>query len=291
MFKILIPILAFIVATTANADVTSQALNKVSEKISSTIGNLIPGEGLTEASVEIRENEKPDFNILAVRDIDLKEGSNFFSQFSLHNSEILNDERITGNIGFGYRTLNDSKTLMYGVNAFHDRDFTNGHERGSFGIELRGEVLDFNLNKYFKMSNQKLIDGTKEQVLGGTEYNLTSQVPYTPWAKFNFQGYNHDNELMNDQKGKIFSLEMAVNPSFQINLSEDQSSNAGVEDVRTAELTFIYPPRDNKPTMQDGLSSGEMFTSGNVEGKLKEKVRRNNNLVVEIQGAVIFTKK
>ena len=54
--KIFLTSLCLIITTVANADVASQALNdvasqalnKVSEKISSTMGNLIPGEGITE---------------------------------------------------------------------------------------------------------------------------------------------------------------------------------------------------------------------------------------------------
>ena len=55
MKKILVLILTFFISTAVNADVTSQALNKVSKKISSTIGNLILGDGLTEASIQINE--------------------------------------------------------------------------------------------------------------------------------------------------------------------------------------------------------------------------------------------
>ena len=84
---------------------------------------------------------------------------------------------------------------------------------------------------------------------------------------------------------------MALTPSIQFDISEDQSSLSGVEDVQTAKLTYVYPPRENNISLQDGVSSSQMFVAGNVEDKLKEKVRRNNNLVVEIQGAVIFTKK
>ena len=58
-----------------------------------------------------------------------------------------------------------------------------------------------------------------------------------------------------------------------------------------AKLTFVHPPRENKPTLQDGLVSEIAFVKENMEGKLKEKVRRNNNLVVEIQGSVIITSK
>jgi hypothetical protein len=34
-----------------------------------------------------------------------------------------------------------------------------------------------------------------------------------------------------------------------------------------------------------------MFVKANMEDKLSSKVRRNNNLVVEVQGAVIVTSK
>ena len=281
MKKILVLILTFFISTAVNAKDLSEFFN-----------DLIPGEGLTEASVEIRDHEKPDFNILAVRDIDLQESSNLFTQFGIHNSEVMNDERLIGNLGIGYRSLNDGKTMMYGVNAFYDRDLTEGHQRASIGFELRGKVVDFNFNQYVKLTNQRIISGTKEQVLSGREYNLTTQVPFTPWANFNLQGYNHDNELAaNNQKGRIYSLEMALTPSIQFDISEDHSSVSGVEDVQTAKLTYVYPPRENKTSLQDGVSSSQMFVAGNVEDKLKEKVRRNNNLVVEIQGAVIFTKK
>jgi uncharacterized protein YggT (Ycf19 family) len=60
MKKILVLILTFFISTVANADVKGQALSKASEKISYTIGNLIPGEGVSEVSVEIREEDNPD---------------------------------------------------------------------------------------------------------------------------------------------------------------------------------------------------------------------------------------
>ena len=53
----------------------------------------------------------------------------------------------------------------------------------------------------------------------------------------------------------------------------------------------IYPPRSNKPSLMNETFSEEAFIKENVEKKLKDKVRRTNNLVVEVQGAVIITKK
>jgi len=42
--------------------------------------------------------------------------------------------------------------------------------------------------------------------------------------------------------------------------------------------------------MSDGLSN-DMYEKSNMEQKLKEKVRRRNKMVMEIQGAVVMTKK
>ena len=108
--KILTIILSLFITTVANADVASQALNKVSEKIS----NLIPGEGITEVSLDYNDGDEDqlNFSILGVRDIEATDNSNFFTQFSLMNQEINSSGRIIGNIGLGYRKLSEDKNFM-----------------------------------------------------------------------------------------------------------------------------------------------------------------------------------
>ena len=290
MKKILILILTLFISSVANADVIGQSLSKASEKISEYTIGLIPGEGVTEVSIEIREEDNPDFEILGVRDILSKENSNLFTQFSLHNNEVNGDNRYIGNLGLGYRFLNSDKSMMFGLNSFYDRDIQEDHSRVSLGFEVKASILDFTFNQYQKTTNQKIIDGTKEQVLSGNEYNLSSQVPYMPWTTFNFQGYRWENEkAVNDTKGNVYSLEMNLNPSLQFDISRDVSSVNGVDDVDIAKLTFVYPPRENKPTLQDGLVSNVAFVKENMKDKLKEKVRRNNNIIIEVQGSVIVT--
>ena len=80
---------------------TSNLSADVSNNISQYISNLIPGEGDTEVSIDLRENNKPDYSILTVREIEKTENGNFFSQLSLFNTEKDNDERIVANIGLG----------------------------------------------------------------------------------------------------------------------------------------------------------------------------------------------
>ena len=294
--KILVLILSTFYFSASIADVKNHALSKISEKISSSIGNLIPGEGITETSVELRDNNEGNgnyqFSILGVRDILSEENSNIFTQFSLHTQEVNSDQRIIGNLGIGYRFLNLDQSMMYGANAFYDQDISEGHQRIGFGLETKASILDFSFNQYIKTTNQKVISGTKEQVLSGNEYNISSQIPFMPWTVFNYQGYNIDNEKsLNDMKGAILSLEMSLSPSLQLNIENDNSSVAGIKDQHNYELLFVYPPREDKLTLADGFTSNIAFEKKNMKASLKDKVRRNNNLAVEIQGAVIITSK
>ena len=63
-----------------------------------------------------------------------------------------------------------------------------------------------------------------------------------------------------------------------------------MDDETSLSINYIYPPKEKSMVMSDGLSN-DMFEKRNMEQKLKEKVRRRNKLVMEIQGAVVMTKK
>ena len=55
--------------------------------LSEYVSNLIPGDGDTEVSIDLRENYSPDYSILLVRELDRNEDSNYFTQLSLFNTE------------------------------------------------------------------------------------------------------------------------------------------------------------------------------------------------------------
>ncbi len=67
------------------------------ENVSELFSNLIPGEGITEASIQINEDDNPDLEILAVRDISSEDFTNLFSQISLHTQEINGSNRLISN--------------------------------------------------------------------------------------------------------------------------------------------------------------------------------------------------
>ena len=285
MNKILILLFTFFISSLANA-----------KDVSEFFSSLIPGDGLTEASVEYRDidngSSNYQFSILGVRDFYSGEKSNLFTQFSLHTQEINKDDRYIGNLGLGYRFLNSDKSMMFGTNIFYDQDLSEDHKRVGFGLEAKASILDFSYNRYVKATNQLKIAGSNEQALSGYDYNISTQIPYMPWSTFNYQGYQWDNEkAAKNNEGIVYSLEMSLTPSFRFNIEKDKSDVSGIKDQHNYEIVFVYPPNENKPSLTKGIISSVAFEKRNMEASLKEKVRRNNNMAVEIQGAFLITSK
>lgn len=261
--------------------------------VSEFFNNFVPGEGLTEAQIDFTDADDGEitFNILMLRNIEKTDTSNFFTQFSIQSQDVgQNDPRYVGNLGLGYRFLNDDNSLMIGANVFYDRDFEHDHERGSIGFEAKGGNLEINYNLYEDISLQQVANKRKEQSLGGYDFNVSSQVPFMPWARLNYTSYEWDKDLAStNTKGEKYSSEFNLTPSLVFEYEYDESGNSG-DDITSGKFTFVYPPRDNKPTIASGLSS-QAFTYSNVSDKLNDKVKRKNKLVIETQGSVIITKQ
>ena len=260
-----------IIATASNS-------GEISSKVSEYVSNLIPGEGDTEVSIDLRENNKPDYSILAVREVQKTEDGNFFTQFSFFNTEKNNDERLVGNLGFGKRILSDDKTMMTGFNAFIDYDDI-GNARSSLGLEARNAVLEFGYNYYFGID-----DGTDEKVLDGYDLRLASQIPYMHWADIFINAYEWEGRDRDDIKGTKIGSELLLNPNLNLELAYDDKDKAGLKDEWYAKIMFIHPPRTG-PSLQDGfLSSDTWKEEKNMSGELLTKVKRNNKIVVEFKG-------
>jgi len=268
LYLFLIVLFAFFTLAKLQADDLTNALSK---KISEFAAGLIPGEGITEVNIELKGREEPDFTILGVRDISKTNNSNFFTQFSLHNDDVGGDERYIANFGLGKRFLNPDKSIMYGFNSFIDRDLKRGHTRGSVGFEARAAILEFNYNQYLNLTDRIDVRGVNEQALAGSEYNLNSQIPYIPWAVMSWRGYKHYGDMATQStKGDVYSMELAINPSLRFDLKRD-ISNHGDGNTYGALLSFVFPPRENKPTAVDGLSD-EIFYKENMEHKLSDRL-------------------
>ena len=274
--------------TFAYADTSDDIINKLSDKVSSFVENTLGGD--TEFSLEFPEDDDVELELLKFNELDSTENQNSFSQFSLHTQEVNDDTRLILNLGYGKRYISSDKSMITGLNGFIDYDIE-GHARTSLGFEAKAKILELTGNYYLGLSGTETINGTKEKVLDGHEINLSSQFPFMPWTRINIQNYDFKKDKASEStNGNLFSLEMNLSPSIQIEASKNLINTTGVEDENSFKIVYYNPPR-NKSSLQDGFLSSTAFEKGDIEAKMKDKVRRRNAMTIEVQGAVVLTKQ
>ena len=251
---------------------------KIAETTSGYISNLIPGEGTTEVSIQLRENYKPDFSILGVRELDRTDSENTFVQFSLFNTERLNKERYVGNLGMGKRFLSDDTYTLTGFNAFLDYDHY-GNTRASIGAEIKNAVIGLHSNYYKKIDNGSV----DEEVLDGYDIELKSQIPYLHWADIFYNSYKWDGVARDDIEGSKIGTEMLLTPNLALEAAYDDKDKKGLEDEYYAKIVFVHPPREGV-TAQDGVSSDIWKKEKDMSDEMLAKVKRNNKIMIEFKG-------
>ena len=267
MKKFFLTILTYLsIIATSNADV-----------VTDYISNLIPGDGDTELSIDLRENHSADYSILLVRELDSNQSDNTFTQLSLFNTEKNSDERIVANLGFGKRFLSEDKFSMTGINAFVDYD-DEGNLRSSIGFEMRNAVLNFAFNNYFGLD-----DADGERVLDGYDMRLASQIPYIHWADLFVNSYSWEGEKRNDVDGLMIGSELSLSPNLNFEIAYDDKDRAGLDDEYYVKLMFVHPPR-NGPTLSDGISDDMWRKQTDMSDQMLTKVKRNNKIFVEFNG-------
>ena len=274
--------------TFVHGDTSNDIINKLSDKISSIVEGALGGD--TEFSLEFPENDDVELELLKFKELDSSETQNSFSQLSIHTQEVNDDTRYILNFGYGQRYISSDKSMITGINGFIDYD-TEGHARSSLGFEAKAPILEFTGNYYLGLSGTEKIGGVNEKVLDGYELNLSSQLPYMPWTRINIQNYDFEKEKASENTGgNLVSLEMNLSPSIQFEVSKNFIDTTGVDDEENYKLMYYNPPR-NKSSLQDGFISVNAFEKGDVEAKMKDKVRRRNAMTIEVQGAVVLTKQ
>ena len=276
MQKLILIFFTLIYCINSNAE---ELTNKIAETASDYISNLIPGDdGTTEVSIQLRENYKPDFSILGVRELDRTDSKNTFIQFSLFNTEKLNKERYVGNLGMGKRFLSEDTYTLTGFNAFLDYDHY-GNTRASIGAEIKNAVMGLHSNYYKKIDNGSV----DEKVLDGYDVELSSQIPYLHWADIFYNTYHWDGVDRDDIKGAKIGTDLLLTSSLALEAAYDDKDKKGLEDEWYAKISFVHPPREGA-TAQDGVSSDAWKKEKDMSGEMLTKVKRNNKIMIEFKG-------
>ena len=272
-------ILFYLLTSKVSADVS----DKISAKVNDYFSNLVPGKGSTEVSIDLRENNSPDFSILAVRELEKSTNGNFFTQFSLFSTEQNNDERIVGNLGFGKRNLSKDKLTLTGTNLFFDYD-SHGNMRTSLGLEARNAVLEFYGNYY-----KGLDEGDDEKVLDGYDLRFESQVPYLHWADIFYNTYKWKGVERQDIEGAKMGSEVQLTSNVNLEIAYDDKKKKGIEDEWYARIMFIHPPKEG-PSAKDGIAKTAWKEEKDMTGELLTKVKRNNKIMIEFKGSATISR-
>ena len=272
-------ILFYLLTSKVSADVS----DKISAKVNDYFSNLVPGKGSTEVSIDLRENNSPDFSILAVRELEKSTNGNFFTQFSLFSTEQNNDERIVGNLGFGKRNLSKDKLTLTGTNLFFDYD-SHGNMRTSLGLEARNAVLEFYGNYY-----KGLDEGDDEKVLDGYDLRFESQVPYLHWADIFYNTYKWKGVERQDIEGAKMGSEIQLTSNVNLEIAYDDKKKKGIEDEWYARIMFIHPPKEG-PSAEDGIAKTAWKEEKDMTGELLTKVKRNNKIMIEFKGSATISR-
>ena len=272
--KLILLVLINFLSFSSYADIKKNISNQISE----TVLGLIPGDGHTEFTIDIRENYKPDFSILAVRELEKTTKGNIFTQLSLFSTEQNNKERYVGNLGLGSRWLSDDKTILSGLNIFLDYDHE-GNTRGSVGAELKNAVMALTSNYYQGMGN----GAEGEKVMDGYNLKVSSQIPHLHWADIFYNDYKYKGKSRDDIEGVKIGADITLSPKISLEAAYDDKEKNGLEDEWYARILFVHPPKEG-PTALDGISSKMWKEERDMSDELLSKVDRQNKIMVEFSG-------
>lgn len=240
----------------------------------------------TEISVDVTRGEKPTWSIETVQPLmqDAEQQNTVFTQLRAARANRFGESRHTFNIGAGYRKLFAENTVLGGINAFYDIETKHSLKRWGLGAELRWSAFDVYLNKYYGLTGWKTTNlGAEEKPLDGYDADLSSQVPYMPWARFHVIHYKWNKErAVEDLTGNKLSLEALLTPNLNLEVGRNFNTNNIAEDSNYLMLRWRLDGSGSKqPSAMNGLVTTKAFEMRDMREHTLDRVRRNNTLVVE----------
>ena len=274
----------------------NKKLNSGLDSLGNLVESLIPGDGDKEVNFLTKDNYDLRYSILAVVPIafnpyaQLSNEHLYFTQlrFGNHEPYANGDQRHLLNVGLGFRTLMNDNNAILGANIFYDRD-DEDHQRGSVGVEFLANNFEVYGNIYDRLSDRaSYIHGSTtitEEVLNGYDYSLVGQIPYMPWAKAIYKGYNWD-ATGNDIEGYEIGLEAQLVRGLILEYGRNKPDNQSTEDF--ASITFRWPSDHLTPTLVTHAITEYAFPVKNMKNEMLHKVRRTNNIITEKNMGGVF---
>ena len=254
--------------------------SKIAMAAANTIDNAIDNSK-TDISITGIKSKKTRYFISNVKGFEPSDGGHAqtFMQSSIGNA----NSRAVINLGLGRRYLSDSEGMITGFNVFLDYDPKYGHQRASVGAELKTSAFELTANSYMALSKWNSgKDSNQERPLDGHDIELGGQIPYMPGAKLYLKNWNWKGVEGNaDTKGNTYSVAFShLVDNVQIELGR-RDYDGITKDENFGKLTYSISMGDGSSRSDKPIFSGEMFEGSSMRGKMLDKVRRNNAIVIQ----------
>ena len=269
--------------------------NNVSDKFYSSLNEFSQNlaKGLSETlsqnenikyfdiSVDIKEKQKPSFEIQSVNRISEDSDSAIFNQANI----ISHDGDTTINLGIGKRKLLNNDTLMLGGNFFLDRAIgSEAHFRSGLGVEAISSVLDLRGNYYNAISGWEFTDEGKEKALDGYDLQLNYHVKGSTNTDLFIQTFEWENPNSTyKEKGEKAGITSKVGYfAFEAGYLNNNKNNDGF----FGSIKLVIPLGEEKENSNvKNTETNSKYAS--VRDKLYIPVKRENKIrVVKIASGV-----
>ena len=195
-----------------------------------------------------------------------------FNQTSLVNY----DDRTALNFGLGARHINDSDTVILGVNAFHDYEFGSKHRRAGLGAEALTSIFQLRANYYKALTDERPYEGINEQALDGHDVKLTYELPYFYASDIYFLASHwYDGDGFRTSTDE-FGVSAEVAPNLHLKLASSRTD--GDETDVSASITYriVLGARPDPRVKRDGIWR---FALEPVRDMLYQPVERENRII------------
>jgi len=259
------------------------SINEFANDVANSFGN-----GNTEISISNVESGKLDYSIKTIQPLTTPNKDNkeiIFTQGSIGSSENEGDRRTTINLGIGKRILVEDDKSVIGANAFVDYERTSKHKRASLGLEYKRSSFSAIANKYWALSDKKVVDGRTEEALSGYDVRVTGQMPHMPWARVKGTHYYWDNKISWDKDsydsitGNIVGLELDLSSSARFEIGSELSNT--MDRTAYGKLTVRLPFDDNEKITAFKLDSALFRSQDDMSLELLEMVERSNKIKIK----------
>ncbi|WP_202775495.1 inverse autotransporter beta domain-containing protein [Bathymodiolus azoricus thioautotrophic gill symbiont] len=173
----------------------------------------------------------------------------------------------------------ENDMVIAGINVFTDYESKSKYKRLSLGLEYQCANFSANINKYHIFSDEKLVNGVKENALSGYDVKLSGQAPYLPWAKIKGTYYHWDTTTGPNIKGNVLGVDIEITPSVSFELGQENNNTMNAKSY--GKLTVKLPLGNKQKFTNFAIASKAFKDSRKMDLGALAWVERSNKITIE----------